>query len=258
MKHLLNLKYVGTDFCGYQVQPGKRTVQSLLQDAIERVYGSRYDVKGCSRTDSGVHANSFYATFETPENSSVNITDDKIPFALNANLPDDISVLSSMSVDAGFHVRHDVEYKEYVYIISDGLIKDPFLKNRCHYHTGVISDDDIVRMNDAAKQICGKHDFKAFMSSGSDIVDTVREVKYLNIVRDNNTVKLFIAADGFLYNMVRIIAGTLLDVARGKIKPTELTSIIDSLDRTNAGPTLPPHGLYLNKVVFNFNKDNKQ
>ena len=256
MKHLLNLKYVGTDFCGYQVQPGKRTVQSVLQDAIERVYGIRYDVKGCSRTDSGVHANSFYATFETSDSDGILIPDNNIPFALNANLPDDISVLSSISVDTDFHVRHDVVYKEYVYVISDGLIKDPFLKNRSHYYQRTISDSDIARMNEAAKHICGKHDFRAFMSSGSDIIDTVRDVKYLNVSRENDTVKIYIAADGFLYNMVRIIAGTLLDVARGKTEPSQLAAIIDSLDRTNAGPTLPPHGLYLNKVIFNFKKDN--
>lgn len=255
MKFLLNLKYVGTDFCGYQVQPNKRTVQSVLQDALERVYGKRYDIKGCSRTDSGVHANSFYATFETPQDAAVNIYPDKIPFALNANLPDDISVLSCKTVSDTFHVRHDVIYKEYVYVISDGPVKNPFNKNRSHHVPYILSDADIVRMNEAAVFLAGKHDFKAFMSSGSDIIDTVREIKYINVIRENEFIKIYIAADGFLYNMVRIIAGTLLDVARGKSSPECMPYIIKSCNRSLAGPTLSASGLYLNKVIFKESKD---
>ena len=249
MKFILKLKFVGTNFSGYQVQPGKRTVQSTLQDAIEKLFGTRYDVKGCSRTDSGVHANVFYVTFDLPDGTS-SITVDKMPHAFNSVLPDDITVTDAAIVDDSFHVRHNVIFKEYIYVINNSVFRDPFTQGRAYHYPKHLNYDDIEKMNKAAQLILGKHDFACFMSSGSGIEDTVRNVKYLNVTKDDDVTTIRIAADGFLYNMVRIIAGTLLDVGRGKTSPDDIKEMLESLDRSKSGPTLPACGLYLNHVEF--------
>ena len=259
MKYILKLRFLGTGFSGYQVQPNKRTVQSSLQDAIEKLFGERYEIKGCSRTDSGVHANIFYATFDLPYGVS-SITPDKMPLAFNSVLPDDISVLDASVVDEDFHVRHNVLYKEYVYLICNSPIRDPFAVGRVYHAPKQIDDSGIEEMNKAAEIICGKHDFSCFMSSGSSVVDTVRTVKYLEVIKNGDNITIRIAADGFLYNMVRIIAGTLLDVGRGKISANDIKNIIESHSRNKAGPTLPACGLYLNYVKFDrdiFNEGTK-
>ena len=249
MKYILKLKFLGTNFSGYQVQPGKRTVQSTLQDAIEKLFGTRYDVKGCSRTDSGVHANVFYATFELPENTT-SITTERMPFAFNSVLPDDISVLDAATVDDDFHIRHNVHFKEYIYIINNSPIRDPFAHGRSYYYPKPIDDIGISKMNAAAECICGKHDFSCFMSSGSSVADTVRNVKHLTITKEKDNIIIHIAADGFLYVMVRIISGTLLDVGRGKLSLEDVKNTLESNNRSTAGPTLPACGLYLNYVEF--------
>ncbi len=245
MKILIEIAYVGTSFAGFQVQPSLPTVQSALQDALERVYGERYPVKGCSRTDSGVHARQYFATYDTDRA----LPCDRIPLALNSSLPEDISVRSARVVPDEFHVRHDVEMKEYEYIFHASKIRDPFLRGRV-CETQPLSDEQLGRMRDAASRIVGRKDFASFMASGSKIADTVRDVKYCELTRDGELVKLRIAADGFLYNMVRIIAGTLLDVARGRFEPEELDAIISARDRSRAGFTAPPEGLYLAKVLL--------
>ncbi len=249
MKHILKLRFIGTGFSGYQVQPEKRTVQSTLQDAIEMLFGTRYDVKGCSRTDSGVHANVFYATFDLPDGTS-SITADKMPAAFNSVLPDDVAVTAATTVDDDFHVRHNVTYKEYIYVINNSSHRDPFSVGRSHHFPRMIDLSGIDKMNVAAQYICGKHDFACFMSSGSSVEDTVRDVKYLEVTKSDDIITIRIAADGFLYNMVRIIAGTLLDVGRGKTSPDTVKEMLRSLDRTKSGPTLPACGLYLNHVEF--------
>ncbi len=249
MKFILELSFLGTHFSGYQVQPGKRTVQSTLQDAIEKLFGKRYDVKGCSRTDSGVHANVFYVTFDLPDGTS-SITVDKMPPAFNSVLPDDISVKAAAIVDDNFHVRHNVIFKEYIYIINNSVFRDPFTQGRAYHFPKHLCCNDIAKMNKAAQFIVGKHDFACFMSSGSGVEDTVRNVKYLNVTKDDDIITIRIAADGFLYNMVRIISGTLLDVGRGKTSPDDINAMLESLDRAKSGTTLPACGLYLNKVIF--------
>ncbi len=259
MKYILKLKFLGTNFSGYQVQPGKRTVQSVIQDALERLFDKRYEIKGCSRTDSGVHANVFYVTFDLPENAS-SITPNKMPYAFNSVLPDDISVLDAALVDDDFHVRHNVHFKEYVYIIDNSLIRDPFTHSRVYHYPKLLTDDKINQMNLAAEIICGKHDFSCFMSSGSSVTDTVRDIKYLDVTKNGNEIIIRIAADGFLYNMVRIISGTLLDVAKGKVTVENIKEMLKSGDRSKAGPTLPACGLYLNYVKFDrtiFNEERK-
>ena len=246
MKILLELSYLGAGFSGYQVQPGKITVQSALQDAIEAVYGERYPVKGCSRTDAGVHARRYYATFDTAKE----IPSDRIPAALNSVMIPGISVLSARAVPDGFHVRHDVIMKEYEYLILNSRTPDPFLEGRVWHFPKVLPFDGTERMEKAAEAFVGRKDFAAFMSAGSDVADTVRDIKYLSVSKEGDLIRIRIAADGFLYNMVRIIVGTLVEVGLGKKEPDDVPGIIASLDRKAAGITAPPEGLYLNKVVF--------
>ncbi len=246
MKILLELSYIGTGFAGYQVQPGKDTVQAALQDAIEAVYGERYPVKGCSRTDAGVHALCYYATFDTDKNIPV----DRLPMALNSAIDRRIAVRSARVVSEDFHVRHDVKEKEYEYLLRLSRIPDPFLCGRAWQFPKPILPDGVARMREAASAFIGVHDFAGFMSSGSDIADTVRTVGHLDIIEDCDLLRIRISADGFLYNMVRIIVGTLLDVALGKIEPRDMADIIASCDRSRAGMTAPPDGLYLRYVKF--------
>ncbi len=247
MQLLLELAFLGGGFSGYQVQPGKRTVQSVVQDAIEALYGKRYDVRGCSRTDSGVHANRFYITF-FPESEHIPVS--RIPDAFNAMLPHDISVNSAREVPDRFHVRYDVIEKTYVYIIHDSRLRDPFLYGRAWELKRTIDDCGVRRMRAAATHICGRHNFSAFMASGSSIEDPVRCVSDVSISREGGLLKIAVTADGFLYNMVRIIVGTLVKVAAGKLDPDEIDDIIQSHDRTRAGETAPACGLYLDNVRF--------
>lgn len=249
MKYLLKLAYDGKSFYGFQVQPEKRTVQSALQDAIEGVFKKRYDLKGCSRTDSGVHAHVYYATFEADDTSPL-IAPERLPLALDSMLDSDISVYDAVIVDDDFHVRHEVVSKEYVYRIYASRTRDPFEAGRAYHYPREITDEMVARMNEAGKHMSGKHDFKCFMASGSSIVDTVRDIRYVTACKHANIIELHACADGFLYNMVRIIAGTLLDVAREKISVDDIDRMIELGERSLAGPTLPAHGLYLERVDF--------
>ena len=240
---LLTLAYDGTNFAGFQVQKNARTVQSTVQDAIERIWGDRLPVVGCSRTDAGVHARDYKLTFH----AAPRLTEDRIPAALNAHLPDDIAVLGAEIVPDTFHVRHDVYEKEYEYVICNTQYRDPFsVHTALHYRRPI----DAELLACAAQHFLGTHDFRAFMASGSDIADTTRTVRSVSVTREGSVVRLRIAADGFLYNMVRIFVGTMLSVNEGKLTPDDIPAVIDSRDRKNAGITVPAHGLYLNRVVF--------
>lgn len=246
MKILLEISYKGTDFAGFQVQPGARTVQGTLQDALERLYGERPPVKGCSRTDSGVHARQFFATFD----AEGRVPCERIPFALNSLLPEDISAKSARVVPESFHVRHDVLFKEYEYLILNEAQRDPFLEGLAYRPKRPLDAEALSRAREAAALIVGKKDFASFMASGSKIVDTVRDVKSLEIIEDGGLLRVRIAADGFLYNMVRIITGTLLDVAFGRLDAARIPEIIASGNRGEAGFTAPAEGLYLRRVEF--------
>lgn len=250
MKILLRLKYLGTDFCGWQFQPGNvRTVQKVLTDAAEELFGEKCNITGSSRTDSGVHALDFAATVQLSENAN-RIPLDKIPTAFSRFLPSDISVVSATEVSDDFHPRYDVVSKEYVYKIHVSPISDPFLSHRVWHYTGKLLPDAKERMNSAAKYIVGKQNFMSFMAAGSKIEDATRTVHYCDVTREGDIFILRIAADGFLYNMVRIIAGTLIDVGAGRIKPESMGEIIAAQNRAKAGITAPPDGLYLNKVTY--------
>ena len=253
MRILLELSYLGSNYAGFQVQPNKPTVQSTLQDALEAVYGERLPVRGCSRTDAGVHAKQYFATYDAARH----IPTDRIPLALNSHLPCDIAVRSSELVPESFHVRHDVLWKEYRYTLYNSQIRDPFIEGRACRLNRVFSSSELERMRDAARLIVGRKDFRAFMSEGSSITDTVRNVLRLDISVDRDLIYIDVAADGFLYNMVRIIVGTLIDVARGRFAPDEVADIIASRDRKRAGFTAPPEGLCLERICLDQTKIDK-
>lgn len=252
MKVLITVSYLGRDFCGYQAQPGKRTVQTELNRACMELFGFDCDVTGCSRTDSGVHANAFRAaiTQKGEDRIETSLPIDRIPFALNAHLPEDISVTDAEAVDTDFHPRYDVKYKEYVYRIYNSPQRSPFEEGRAWHIPQLFSDGDVERMNSAAQRFVGEHDFRAFMAQGSQVESTVRNVAYASVCREGDVVIFRVAADGFLYNMVRIMTGTLVDVGKGRFSPDDVSAMISSLDRARAGMTAPAHGLYLNKVVY--------
>ena len=252
MKLFLRIAYIGTDFCGYQVQPCKRTVQGELNRAARELFGFECDITGCSRTDSGVHANMFCVTVakKGEDNLETDIDISKIPRALSAHLPCDIAVYHAEWADSGFHPRYDVKYKEYIYRIYNGEIRSPFEEGRALHVPQRIDDNAIKKMNDAASHFVGEHDFSAFMAQGSKVESTVRNVAYANVSREEDIIIFRVAADGFLYNMVRIMTGTLLSVAQGKILPEEIPEIIKSKQRERAGMTAQAHGLYLNKIVY--------
>ena len=245
MKILLEIAYVGTAYSGFQVQENAPSVQKTLQDALEMFFETKLLVSGCSRTDAGVHARQFYATCEGEIAESFPV--DRLPKAAARFMPRDIVILSARRVDEHFHVRYDVQYKEYEYLILNTDAGDPFMQDRAYHYSRPI---DEALLDTAAKHFVGKHDFKGFMSQGSKVVDTVREIYYFDVVREGAIVKMRVAANGFLYNMVRILCGTLIAVAEGKIDPCTLDEVILSGDRKRAGMTLPPEGLYLSRVVY--------
>ena len=247
MPHLLlTIRYDGTAYHGWQVQKNALSIQQVLQDAIEKVFGSRLDVKGCSRTDTGVHANmycvSFEATFYPGEYHLIS--------ALNRHLPRDIRAYACRETDGTFHARYSATGKEYIYNIYNAPYENPFYSNYAFHYPFKIDEE---RLNAAAKHFIGYHDFAAFCSAHSDIEDTRRTIYECRVVREGDFVRIIISGDGFLYNMVRIIAGTLIDVARGKLEPDDVKDIIDKKNRKNAGKTLAAKGLFLNKVFYGVN-----
>lgn len=244
MKNLLvTVKYDGSAYHGWQVQKNALTVQQVFQDAVQKVFKKRLDVKGCSRTDSGVHANMYCLSFIT----DMDISDRGVVMALNTHLPDDIAVISCQQVNEDFHPRYSCKSKEYVYKLYNGEIRNPFYsKYAYHYRYNI----DAEYLNRQAQAFVGTYDYSGFCSAGSDVEDTVRTVYSFSVWREGDMVYFKVEADGFLYNMVRIMVGTLLFIAQGKIGEGELLDIIKSKDRKRAGKTAPPQGLYLNKVNY--------
>lgn len=240
---LITIQYDGSAYHGWQVQKNALSVQEVFQNAIEKVFLKRLDVKGCSRTDSGVHANMFCLTVDT----DMEIENSGVVCALNTYLPKDIAAVACKEVSFDFHPRYSCKSKEYIYKIYNGKIRNPFLeKYALHYRFNL----DEKYLNEQAQAFLGTHDFCGFCSIKSDVGDTVRTIKNIKVERNGDMVTITIEADGFLYNMVRIIVGTLLFVNEGKIKENELKSVIDSKDRKRAGKTAGPQGLYLNKVNY--------
>ena len=246
MKYFAKIRYLGTDFHGFQVQPDERTVQGELCRALAEATGVPCKVTGCSRTDAGVHANEFCITVE----GDFTVPADKLSVAVARFLPTDLSLFYAEECDEKFHPRYDVVSKEYLYKIKNERVYDPFYYGRAWFLPKEINDDRLEKMRSAANYMLGKKDFSTFMSPGSDVEDTVRTIFYIDIQKIGTTIDIRICADGFLYNMVRIIVGTLIEVAYGRIKPEDINAIIESHDRKRAGMTAPPDGLYLNKVSY--------
>lgn len=245
MKILLEIRYCGRDFHGWQVQPGSRTVQQTLQTALEALTAQPCGVTGCSRTDSGVHAEQFFCTVQTPV--LIRVPLEKLPIAANALLPGDLAVLTAKEVGDDFHPRYAAKGKRYEYRILNRVIPDPFLDGLVFHYPRPL---DLAKMREAAEAIVGTHDFSAFCAAASDVQDKVRTIRSLELRREGDLVILAIEGDGFLYNMVRIIAGTLIGVSEGRYSPDEILSILASRDRARAGSTAPACGLYLTRVYY--------
>lgn len=245
MKILLELSYVGTAYCGWQVQKNGVSVQEVLQNAIETVFGKRYPVTGCSRTDSGVHARHFCCTAELDESAPL-IPADRIPIALNTRLPMDVAVKRAEYVPDDFHARYSVKSKRYEYTIDNSATRDPFLSYRAWNVSGEL---DVSKMDAAAKEFIGTHDFSAFRAVGSSVSTTVRTVFDASVRRDGGLVVFSVSADGFLYNMVRIMVGTLVGISKGSVHMS-VKEIILSKNRASAGMTAPPDGLCLVDVCY--------
>lgn len=252
MKVLLKISYVGTAYCGYQVQPNAVSIQQKLNEATEAVFGHPCDIVGCSRTDSGVHANEFCAavTQKGKNELQTHIPIARIPLALSAYLPQDICVFDAYWVEDDFHPRYDVKEKEYLYRFYNRSVRNPFEENRSAHIPKPIGDKGLQNMNLAAKTLCGTHDFSAYMAQGSSVKSTVRTITRASVEREGDLILFHVAADGFLYNMVRILAGTLLDVGHEKMSVEDFVRITELHDRSLAGSTMPACGLYLNRVIY--------
>lgn len=240
---LLTISYDGSNYHGWQVQKNAVTVQEVFQNAVKKLFKQNIDIKGCSRTDSGVHANKYCVSFK----ADTNIPCENIIMALNSYLPDDIAVLNCTDMDIDFHARYNVVKKEYVYIINNSKIRNPFLRNYAFWYR---YDIDTDYLNEQAQAFVGTYDYSGFCSANSGVEDTVRTVYSFEVSRKGDMVYFKVSADGFLYNMVRIMVGTLLFVNEGKIKKDELKNVILSKNRKLAGKTAPPQGLYLNDVIY--------
>ena len=252
MKLLLWLSYLGKAYCGYQVQANGPTVQEQLNRAALALFGCPCDIVGCSRTDSGVHANEFCAAVSERGQTGLRtrIPVGRIPLALSAHLPDDIAVFDARWVPDSFHPRYDVLGKEYLYRICNRPVRSPFELGRAYHLPRPVSDADLARMRAAAAHFVGTHDFSAYMASGSGIVDPVRTVYSSELERQGDLILYRVCANGFLYHMVRILTGTLVAVAEGKLEPDDIPAVTASRDRSRAGATMPPGGLYLNRVIY--------
>lgn len=243
MRYLLRVAYDGTNYCGWQFQPNNDTVEGKLNEALSRLFDKKIMVIGASRTDAGVHADGNVAVFDVETTIPAN----KIKYAVNNLLPEDIVVVESMTVGDDFHPRHCKCKKTYQYRILNTPLPDPNRRRNTYFYRG---DIDMENMKKAAKYIVGEHDFVCFMASGSQVKDTVRTVYSLELTRQDDVIIMTIQGNGFLYNMVRIIAGTLLMVGRGQLKPEDVEKIIVSKDRSKAGPTAPAKGLTLKGIIY--------
>lgn len=244
---LLRVAYDGTGYCGWQRQPNGRTVEDALNLALARLLKEEIQVIGASRTDSGVHAYGNVAVFDTESR----IPAEKLSYAVNQGLPDDIRVVSSFEVPLDFHPRHTDSQKTYEYHIRVSDI--PFPTNRLYAHS-IHGKLDVEKMREAAVYIIGEHDFTSFCSVDTQVEDKVRTVYTLDVTEkrepDGSEIVIHIEGSGFLYNMVRIIAGTLIQAGQGRIRPEEVKDIIEAKDRKKAGPTAPAKGLFLVKIDY--------
>lgn len=239
----LVIAYDGTQYCGWQLQPGEPTIEAELNRALSELLGEEITVIGASRTDSGVHALGNVAVFDTESR----IPAEKIAQAVNQRLPEDIRVQSSEEVSPDFHPRRCVSRKTYVYQILNRRIALPTER---YYSTYIYYALDVELMQRAAAYFIGEHDYKSFCSVKTQALDTVRTIYHLDVDRIGDKITITVTGSGFLYNMIRIIAGTLLEVGRGAYPPEAVQAILEGRDRSLAGPTAPAQGLTLMKIEY--------
>ena len=239
----LKLMYNGSAYHGWQVQKTEVTVGETLEKAIGKVCGERIHLTGCGRTDAGVHAENYIANFRT--NSRIPV--ERLPFAINTHTPEDIAVMAAYEVADDFNAIGSCIKKEYTYRIFNSRVKNPFYVNRAYFYPKHL-DEEV--MNRAARAFEGTHDFAAVRSVGTDVKSTVRTIHYCYVNRKDDLLELKVCANGFLYNMVRAITGTVLYAAEGKFAPEDIPRILESGDRSAAGPTVPPGGLYLTRLWY--------
>ena len=239
----LRLRYDGSAYHGWQRQAGLPTVQQTMEDAIAKILGTSVHVTGCGRTDAGVHAERYIANFHTESRIPV----ERLPFAINTHTPEDIVVREALEVAEDFNAILSCQKKEYTYRIYNSRIKNPFYVNRAYFYPKHL-DEEV--MDCAARAFEGTHDFRAVRSVGTETKTTVRTVHYCRVSRSGDLLELKVCADGFLYNMVRAITGTVLYAAEGKLTPEDIPEILASGDRSLAGPTVPPGGLYMTRLWY--------
>lgn len=240
---LLTISYKGTNYHGFQVQKNALTVSQVFQDAVEKVLKKREDIKGCSRTDSGVHANEFCISMQTESR----IPCENLVKALNVNLPGDIAVLSCQEAEEDFHARYNSTGKRYLYKIWNHPVKNPFLEEYSWHYPYPL---DVEQMKKSCKDFIGTHDFSAFCSTGGSVEDKVRTIYWAEVFQQGNLVGISVEGDGFLYNMVRIMVGTLVEIGGGFLPADSIPDILESKERSRAGKTAPPQGLFLDKVFY--------
>lgn len=241
----ITIMYDGKEFHGWQIQKNALSVQETFQKALINIIGDDIDVKGCSRTDSGVHANMYCIGLKT----SHRIPPERLKAALNRFLPQTIVVTDCEDMPLDFHPRYDCKRKQYIYKIWNNEVRNPFYEGYAlHYRYKNLNEE---LLDAAARQYVGRHDFTSFCTPDNRRPgDMHRTVYFAGVQREGDMVTYTVEADGFLYNMVRIMVGTLLRVAQGKIAPDDIPYIIEQKDRHFAGPTAPACGLYLNKVFY--------
>ena len=238
----ITIQYNGKNYCGWQKQNNSPGIQGTIEKAIFDITREEVKITGSGRTDAGVHALGQVANFKI--NSQIPV--DRIPNALNAKLPKDISIVKAEEVDEDFHSRYSAKKKTYRYQVYNSLYRSPIYADISY---PVKYDLDIDKMKKEAKSLIGTYDFKGFMSSGSSVIDTVRTIYNIEVSKSEDLIIIEIEGNGFLYNMVRIIAGTLVDIGRGRIAE-KMSTIIESKSRSMAGHTAPAHGLFLKKVDY--------
>ncbi len=240
---MLVVAYEGTNYCGWQVQPNGITIEGELNRALSELLGERIVVIGASRTDSGVHSYGNVAVFDT----DTRIPAEKISFALNQRLPEDIVVQSSKEVLADFHPRHCNSRKTYEYRILNRSVPLPMCRRDTYFYHRAL---DVEKMQRAADCLVGEHDFKSFCAAAAVVETTVRTIYSLDVRRMEDIITIRVTGSGFLYNMVRIIAGTLIQIGEGRKEPESIKEILAACDRGAAGPTAPAHGLTMIGIEF--------
>ncbi|NLT10879.1 MAG: tRNA pseudouridine(38-40) synthase TruA [Clostridiaceae bacterium] len=242
---LFVIEFDGTDFSGFQIQNNARTVQGEMEKALSKIYKQTIRLHGCSRTDAGVHARRHVSHADLP----FRIPEEKIPLALNTFLPQDICVIAARIVDEDFHARFDSRGKRYIYRISDTRCRPSiYRRTACHVPVKL----SVERMQEAANHIIGTHDFSAFCASEGLDKNPIRTVNRIEVLRQpiTNQIEIMVTGESFLYNMVRIIAGTLVYVSQNKLTIDDVDALFINRDRRRAGKTMPAHGLMLDEVFY--------